>query len=124
MRPVAPSRLCLTGGFMGQHRPRAPWPWRPGRPAGAGADGRTRRSRARYTDPVTSVADDLRTRTTARVLAMTIAERIALALALGDDDLAQFVRSSGLEPSVALRRLRARRQDGRTPSACTGDDCP
>ena len=71
-----------------------------------------------------SVADGLRTRTSARVLAMTVPERIALALALGDDDLARFMRSSGLERPVALRRLRARRQEGRAPSACAGDGPP
>ncbi len=47
---------------------------------------------------------------------MPVPERIALALALGDDDLALFVRSSGLDRADALRRLRARRAQGRSPS--------
>lgn len=60
-----------------------------------------------------SVADDLRVRTLARVLAMPATERIRLALALGDDDLNLFVRASGLGRSEALARLRARRAHGR-----------
>ena len=71
-----------------------------------------------------SVADELRARTTARVMAMTVADRVALALTLGDDDLTQYVRSSGLEPAIALRRLRARRRVGRTPSACSSNNPP
>jgi len=58
------------------------------------------------------------------VLEMPVAERIALALALGDDDLALYVRASGLEPAEALRCLRVRRQNGRTPSACAALDPP
>ncbi|MDH4065587.1 MAG: hypothetical protein OEW19_14410 [Acidobacteriota bacterium] len=65
-----------------------------------------------------SVADALRQRTLARVLDMPLAARIALALSLGDDDLALFVRSSGLERGEALQRLRDRRHLGRRPS-CT-----
>ena len=74
----------------------------------------------RYSFPVPSVADDLRSRTTASVLAMSVHQRIALALSLGDDDLAVFVRASGLERSAALRHLRENRVHGRTPSACAG----
>ena len=71
-----------------------------------------------YFRSMPSVADDLRTRTTARVLALPVRARIALALALGDDDLALFARSSGLDPATALRRLCATRQHGRAASAC------
>ena len=63
-----------------------------------------------------SIADGLRERTIAQVLALTVAERIALAFRLGDDDLALYVRASGLDGDEARRRLRARRQIGRTPS--------
>jgi hypothetical protein len=69
-----------------------------------------------------SVADALRARTIAQVLAMSPGERIALALSLGDDDLELFVRTSGLERAEALERLRARRRHGRTPSRAAGDD--
>jgi hypothetical protein len=41
---------------------------------------------------MTSVADDLRARTIARVLALPVHARIALALSLGDDDLDVFVK--------------------------------
>lgn len=41
-----------------------------------------------------SVADDLRRDTAARVRAMTVSERIALALSLGDDDLDRYVRAT------------------------------
>ena len=77
----------------------------------------------RYTDAVTSVADDLRRQTIARVLAMPIPTRIALALSLGDDDLEVFRRASGLERSAALRRVRAGRQRGRSPSTCAAGHC-
>jgi hypothetical protein len=71
-----------------------------------------------YTSAVPSVGDDLRTRTHRRVLEMAVAERIALALSLGDQDLALFVAASGLSAEEAKQRLRTQRQRGRTPSAC------
>ena len=67
-----------------------------------------------------SVADQLRARTRAQVLALPVRDRIALALSLGDADLALFVRASGLDVMTALARLRASRRHGRTPSACAG----
>jgi hypothetical protein len=73
---------------------------------------------------VTSVATTLRAVNIARVLAMPVAERIALALALGDDDLDLFVRASGLDRAEALRRLRAGRRRGRLPSRCADPDRP
>jgi hypothetical protein len=63
-----------------------------------------------------SVADELRRRTIARVLDLTLAARIELALSLGDDDLDLFVRTSGLGRDEARRRLEAQRQIGRAPS--------
>jgi hypothetical protein len=66
------------------------------------------------------VADDLRSRTVARVLDLPTRARIALALSLGDEDLALFVRSSALAPGDAMRRLRAQRARGRTPSVAAG----
>ena len=71
-----------------------------------------------YTDVVPSIADDLRAQTTARVLAMPVADRIALALSLGDDDLELFARTSGLNRNAARRRLMNQRRRGRSPSAC------
>jgi hypothetical protein len=66
---------------------------------------------------VRSVADDLRARTVARVLAMPVSDRIELALRLGDDDLALFLRTRGMTRDAALHVLRAQRQRERTPSA-------
>lgn len=71
---------------------------------------------AAYTRRMPSVADGLRRRTAERVQAMPIAERIALALALGDDDLDLFVRASGASAADARRQLRARRAEGRAAS--------
>ena len=63
-----------------------------------------------------SVADDLRRNTVDRVLAMSVTERIALALSLGDADLTEYVQASGRSAEEARRHLAGRRQDGRTPS--------
>ena len=63
-----------------------------------------------------SVADSLRRDTRERVLTLSIAERIALALSLGDDDLALYMRASGKDREAALQDLRAQRARGRTPS--------
>lgn len=73
---------------------------------------------------MSSVAEDLRARTVAQVLAMTVHERIALALALGDDDAALFARCNGCDLAAARHRLAQTRQRGRTPSQCTGDSAP
>jgi len=67
---------------------------------------------------MSSAADEMRTRTTERVLALPVMDRIALALALGDDDLHVFMRSSGLDRATALGRLAGTRRHGRTPSRC------
>jgi hypothetical protein len=65
---------------------------------------------------VRSVADDLRRRTVAHVLSLSVPARVELALSLGDDDLEVFVRTSGLDREEARRRLRAQRQVGRARS--------
>lgn len=61
-----------------------------------------------------SVADKLRNETAAKVRRMTAADRIALALSLGDDDLLLYMRTAGLNRDEALTRLRAQRARGRT----------
>jgi len=66
-----------------------------------------------------SVADEARARTHARVAALSPRERVGLALALGDDDLALFLRSSGVPGADALRRLRALRARDRRPSVAS-----
>lgn len=65
---------------------------------------------------MTSVADQLRRDTAARVRRLTIPQRIALALSLGDADLDLYVRASGRRRDEALRDLRAQRARGRTLS--------
>jgi hypothetical protein len=60
-----------------------------------------------------SIADVLRHETAAKVRRMTAADRIALALALGDDDLSLYMRTAGLSRDEALMRLRAQRARGR-----------
>jgi hypothetical protein len=71
-----------------------------------------------YTDLVPSIADYLRSRTVAQMLALPMRSRIEMALSLGDDDLELFIRTSRLDRVTARERLRAGRRYGRTPSAC------
>jgi hypothetical protein len=63
-----------------------------------------------------SVLDDLRRETTTHVLALPAGARLALAFALGDEDLELFSRAHGLTRDEALRQLRANRNTGRAPS--------
>jgi hypothetical protein len=58
----------------------------------------------------------------AEVLALSPAERIELAFALGEADLALFVRASGLDRETALARLRASRRTGRRLSRAAAGD--
>lgn len=48
---------------------------------------------------------------------MTPAERIALALRLGDEDVALLCAAQGLARAEAVRRIAASRRVGRLPSA-------
>ena len=63
-----------------------------------------------------SVADDLRAATHRTVRELPLAARIELALALGDDDLALFMRTSGLSREQALAVLQRQRVRGRRRS--------
>jgi hypothetical protein len=65
-----------------------------------------------------SVADALRLRNVERVLALPLAERIQLALSLGDQDLDRFMKTSGLDRREALKQLCDAHAHGRQPSAC------
>jgi hypothetical protein len=60
-----------------------------------------------------SVADDLRRDTRARVLAMTVAERIALSLTLGDEDVERYARAAGVPADRARRQLQSGHGAGR-----------
>lgn len=67
-----------------------------------------------------SVADELRNEDRARLAAMSPAERVALALALGDRDLETFrlAHVPPLSRDEARRVLERRRQAGRRRSRC------
>lgn len=65
---------------------------------------------------MSSVADDLRRRNARLVLDMPVDSRILLALSLGDDDLAIFARTNGLDRREAAARLRGQRARGRRVS--------
>ena len=69
-----------------------------------------------------SVADGLRADTSSRLRAATPAERADIAFRLGDADLEAFTRAHGVTRAEALAALRRRRQVGRRPSACAGED--
>ena len=63
-----------------------------------------------------SVADSLRAETRDRFAALPPAERVELALALGDDDVAMLMAAQGLNRSQAIDRIRRSRQEGRHAS--------
>jgi hypothetical protein len=67
-----------------------------------------------------SVADRLRAEDHAAVLALSVPDRITLALALGARDLESFrlAQDPPLDPIAAARILDQRRQAGRRPSRC------
>ena len=67
-----------------------------------------------------SVADLLKAVDREDLAALTPAERVSLALALGARDLEAFrlAQQPPLEPAAAARELERRRQQGRRPSRC------
>ena len=62
-----------------------------------------------------SVVDDHREEDRRAQAAMTVSERVALALDLGDQDLEIFRRAHGLSEDEAFLQLRRHRQAGRVP---------
>ncbi len=64
-----------------------------------------------------SVADDLRSETARRVLEMTPADRVELALRLGDEDVALLRAARDLSEADARMTIRRARQAGRQPSS-------
>jgi len=69
-----------------------------------------------------SVADDLRLETARAVARLTPAERIALALRLGDDDVAAYSAAHGCADTDARAALRRARAIGRIPSRSNDSD--
>lgn len=65
---------------------------------------------------MSAVAAYLRQCTADEMRAMTPAERVDLAFALGDEDQARYATASGLDRQTALRALRRARSVGRQPS--------
>ena len=71
---------------------------------------------------MSALAAYLRERATEDVRRLDPAERIQLALALGDDDLRLYCSASGATMDDARRRLMATRQAGRSVSVSGGID--
>ena len=65
-----------------------------------------------------SVANELREVERQELARMTVSERLALALRLGDDDLELFAKARNIDRESASTRLRSGRQNGRRPSRC------
>jgi hypothetical protein len=65
-----------------------------------------------------SVADDLRLDSARGVARLTAAERIALALRLGDDDVARYRSARGVTAAEARAALARARAVGRLRSPC------
>ena len=57
-----------------------------------------------------------------RLKAMTPAERVALAVRLGEDGLASYMATRGIDRHTAIARIRATRGIGRRPSASADAD--
>ncbi len=65
-----------------------------------------------------SVAEEAKADQLRKVEAMSVDERVRLALRLGDDDLAILCSVQGLTREEAISRIRRQRQIGRASSAC------
>lgn len=65
-----------------------------------------------------SVVDQLRNEIREEVRRMSVPERLALALRLGDDDLALFCRARNIDRANGTALLRRMRQNGRQRSRC------
>jgi hypothetical protein len=65
---------------------------------------------------MTSVAKIVRKRTLESVRAMSPAERIALAFALGEHDLSLYMEARATDRETAIATLRATRHNGRRRS--------
>jgi hypothetical protein len=53
---------------------------------------------------------------------MTPAERVALAVRLGEEGIASYMATHGLDRQTAIARIRATRHVGRRPSASADAD--
>lgn len=71
-----------------------------------------------------SVADDLRRDSARAVATLPVAERIALALRLGDEDIARYRAVHGVSAAEARRVFTRARAVGRTPSRSNDTEAP
>jgi hypothetical protein len=67
------------------------------------------------------VANTLRDEDRRELQSLTAAQRVALALALGDRDLEAFRLAGNFDSEEAARLLGRRRQAGRRPSRCLSE---
>jgi hypothetical protein len=75
-----------------------------------------------YTEAMRSVADDLRLDSTRTVASLPVADRIRLALRLGDEDVARYRAAHGVGDAEARRALARSRRTGRPPSRSNDPD--
>lgn len=68
-----------------------------------------------------SVADDLRRELREETLRLSVEERIAQALRLGEEGLERFCQANGYDRETGIRLLQRQRQAGRTPSKCISE---
>lgn len=69
-----------------------------------------------------SVADELREEDRRAVAALTVADRLELALELGERSLEIYMAHYGVDRETALEHFRAQAQKGRRPSRCMQGD--
>ncbi len=69
-----------------------------------------------------SIADDLRLESAQRVARLTADERLALALRLGDEDVASYQAANGVSERDARATLARARGVGRLPSRSNDPD--
>jgi hypothetical protein len=69
-----------------------------------------------------SVGDDLRLDSAQTVAGLTVADRIVLALRLGDTDVAVYRAAHGVGDAEARRALARARRTGRPPSRSNDPD--
>jgi hypothetical protein len=65
------------------------------------------------------IADEVSQKRLARLLAMTPEERVALAMRLGEEGVASYMTTHGVDRRTAIARIKASRRAGRphSPSA-------
>jgi hypothetical protein len=77
--------------------------------------------RSQYTQPMKSVADELRQRDREAARSLSAEQRLELAFALGEEGVTAFCAARGISREEGIRLLQRQRQAGRTPSKCMSD---